>query len=34
MKFIESMGKTVEEAIVLGLKELNKTREQVEVEVL
>lgn len=34
MKFIESMGKTVEEAIALGLKELNKTREQVEVEVL
>ncbi len=34
MKLIESMGKTVEEAIELGLKELNKTRDQVDIEVL
>lgn len=34
MKLIESVGKTVEEAIELGLKELNKTRDQVDIEVL
>lgn len=34
MKLIESMGKTVEEAIELGLKELKKTRDQVDVQVL
>ncbi len=34
MKFIESTGKTVEEAIDLGLKELNKKRDQVEINVL
>lgn len=34
MKLIESTGKTVEEAIELGLKELNKTRDQVEVKIL
>lgn len=34
MKFIEETGKTVEEAIDLGLKKLNKTRDQVEINVL
>jgi len=34
MKLIESVGKTVEEAIELGLKELKKTRDQVDVEVV
>lgn len=34
MKSLESTGKTVEEAIALGLKELDKTRDQVDVKVL
>lgn len=34
MKLLESTGKTVEEAIALGLKELDKTRDQVDVKVL
>jgi len=34
MKFIESVGKTVEEAIELGLKELKKTKDQVDVQVV
>lgn len=34
MKLLESTGKTVEDAIELGLRELNKTREQVDVKIL
>lgn len=34
MNIKESVGKTVEEAIELGLKELNKTRDQVDVKIL
>ena len=34
MNITESMGKTVEEAIELGLKELNKSRNQVDVQIL
>lgn len=34
MKLLESEGKTVEEAIELGLQDLKKTREQVEVKIL
>jgi len=34
MKLIESVGKTVEEAIELGLKELKKTKDQVDVQVV
>lgn len=34
MKLLESTGKTVEEAIALGLEELNRTRDQVDVKIL
>ena len=34
MKLLESTGKTVEEAIALGLKELNTKRERVDVKIL
>lgn len=34
MKSMEFTGKTIEEAIEIGLKELNKTREQVEVKII
>lgn len=34
MKSIESVGKTIEEAIQLGLEELDKKRDQVEVKIL
>lgn len=34
MNIKESVGKTVEEAIELGLKELNKTRDQVDIKIL
>ncbi|MFX4262960.1 RNA-binding cell elongation regulator Jag/EloR [Pelotomaculum propionicicum] len=34
MKFVEKIGKTVEEAVVQALKELDATRDEVDVEVL
>ncbi len=34
MNLIETTGKTVDEAIEVGLKELNKKREQVKIEIL
>jgi len=34
MNLIETTGKTVDEAVEAGLKELNKTREQVQIEIL
>ncbi|HZJ76822.1 MAG TPA: RNA-binding cell elongation regulator Jag/EloR [Oscillospiraceae bacterium] len=34
MKLLESTGKTVEEAIALGLRELNTKRDQVDVKIL
>ena len=34
MKLLESTGKTVEEAIAQGLRELDTEREQVDVKIL
>ncbi|ABR50864.1 single-stranded nucleic acid binding R3H domain protein [Alkaliphilus metalliredigens QYMF] len=34
MNMTEAMGKTIDEAIEIGLKELNKTKEQVEIEII
>lgn len=34
MKLLESTGKTVEEAIALGLEKLDRTRDQVDVKIL